>query len=300
MSKKSRKKRKENKRDIAIILVSIIIITLGIHILKSPSITSFVVISKESTFSDDLNLIVNESKNVIWNIRNPGNLISIKATGAISRNGTAKVYIEKGDERVLIFDSTKQLFDVNVEVLPDYKKIFQGDELLIQIVLFNLRGFGSANVNVKYSIKDPIGNIIAAEEEMIEVETQSKFIRKLLIPLDLKPGNYVAFIDVRTPDGLIGTSSDSFEVNSKYGKAYPIELKFLVLGLIGFIILIGLIIFIKKSYKELKKKELKGKAPIDKIQKFKKQLKALESAYKSKFISEASYIKGKKRIEKNL
>ncbi len=300
MGKKAEKKRKGDKRKIIIILAAIIIIILGMNILKKPSITGFTAITKETIYSDDLNLVVNESGSAVWNLRNPGNLGAVKATGAISRNGSAKVYIEKDDERVLIFDSTKQLFDVNVEVLPDYKKIFQGDELLIQIVLFNLRGFGSANVEVKYSIKDLIGNVIAAEEEMIEVETQAKFVRKLLIPLDLSPGTYTAFVEVRTPDGLVGTSSDSFEVNPKYEKAYPVELKFLVLGLIGVIILVGLIIFIRNARRELKKKDLKGKAPREKRQKFGKQLKALESAYKSKFISEASYKKSKKRLEKEL
>ena len=134
-------------------------------------------------------------------------------------------------------------------------------------MLFNLRGFVSANVELKYSIKDLIGNVIAAEEETVEVETQAKFVRKLLIPPDLKSGTYLAFVEVTTPDGLVGTSSDSFEVNPKYRRAYPAELKFLALSIIGVIILIGLIIFLRNAYKELKKKELKGKAPREKIQK---------------------------------
>ena len=215
MRKNSGKKGEKDKIIIAFTLVAIATIILGFFVLR-PSITGFAVITKETSFSDNLNLVVNESSNVTWNLKNPGNLKLIKAAGAISRNGTAKVYIEKDGEKLLIFDSTKQLFDVNVEVLPDYKKIFQGDELLIQIVLFNLRGFGSADVNVKYSIKDPNGNIIATEEEVVAVETQAKFDRKLLIPSDLKSGTYVAFVDVRTPDGLIGTSSDVFEVISRF------------------------------------------------------------------------------------
>ena len=201
---------RDKKLNIAIVLAVVILVALVLFISKKPSITGLVVVTKESSHSDSLNLIVNESKDVVWNVKNPGNLQSIKANGKISRNGTAKLYLEKDNEKILIFDSTKQLFDVNVEVLPDYKKILQGEELLIQIVLFNLRGFGSADVNVKYSIKDPNGNLIAAQEEIVTVETQAKFVRKLLIPSDLKLGTYVAFVEVKTPDGLIGTSSDSF------------------------------------------------------------------------------------------
>ena len=198
-----------------IALIILVIIALGFFILKKPAITGFAVVTKETAYSDELNLEVNESKEVAWFLKNPGDLKSIKLAGAISKNASAKVYIEKGNERYLIFDNTKQLFDVNVQVLPDYKSIAQGDELLIQIILFNLRGYGGANVSVKYSIKNSIGNLIATEEETVFVETQAKFARKLLIPSDLRPGNYITFVEVKTPEGMIGTSSDSFEVKTK-------------------------------------------------------------------------------------
>lgn len=304
MRKKSKKKSREDRIKVAFIIAAIVVIVLGFFMLKKPSITGFAVITKETTFSDNLNLVVNESKNIAWNLRNPGSLKSLKASGAISRNGTAKVYIQKDSEKVLIFDSTKQLFDVNVEVLPDYKRIFQGDELLIQIILFNLRGFGSADVNVKYSIKDTKGNLMAAQEETITVETQAKFIRKLLIPPDLKPGTYVTFVEVETPDDLIGTSSDLFEVTVKYEEKYPLQLRYYILGLSGMVILIIIIIFAAYLFKKIKRKkrvtELKEKMPEEKRQKLEKELKALESAYNSKFISEQSYKKGRERIEKIL
>ena len=295
------------KVSIAFALIAVIVILLGFFMLK-PSITGFAVVTKETTFSDNLNLIVNESKSVIWNLRNPGDIRTIRATGAITRNGSAKVYIENDNERVLIFDSTKQLFDVNVQVLPDYKRIFQGDEILIQIILFNLRGFGSADVNVKYSIKDPNGNIIATEEEIVTVETQAKFVRKLLIPTDLKPDAYVAFVEVETRDGLIGTSSDLFEVSAKFAEAYPRQLIFYALGLAVLIIVIIIIIISMRMYKRVKKKQrviyikhdIKQKIPTEKREKLEKELAALESAYKSKFISEASYNKDKQRVKKRL
>lgn len=304
MQKKAEKRRITDKKlNIAIILAIIVIVALGVFILKKPSITGLVVVTKETAHADNLNLAVNESKDVIWNVRNPGNLQSIKANGKISRNGTAKVYIEKDNERVLIFDSTKQLFDVNVEVLPDYKKIFHGEELLIQIVLFNLRGFGSADVNVKYSIKDPNGNLIATEEEIVTVETQAKFVRKLIIPSDLKAGTYAAFVEVKTPDGLIGTSSDLFEVRAKFEERRPLD-RYYLYGIAGMLILAAAIILPLYIYRRLKKKkhveELKEKIPIEKVQKLEKELAALESAYKSGFISEESCKKDKERLEKEL
>jgi len=304
MRKKAKKRNEKDKINIALILAVIVIIALGIFIAKKSSITGFVVITKETTYKDSLNLAVNESKNVTWNLRSPGNLQSIKATGAISRNGTAKVYIEKDNEKILIFDSTKTLFDVNVQVLPDYKKIYQGDELLVQIILFNLKGFGSVDVNVRYSIKDANGNLVAVEEETVTVETQAKFVRKLLIPSDLKTGAYVAFVEVKTPDGLVGTSSDLFEVRAKYEEKRPLEITYYLYGLSIVIILVIIIIFLIQLSKRLKKKkyvkELQKKVPQEEIQKLKKELTALEEAYRSKFISEASYKKDRERIKKKL
>ncbi|MBI2134814.1 hypothetical protein HYV87_05375 [Candidatus Woesearchaeota archaeon] len=302
--RKKAKKRDKNRINAAIVLVAVIVLASGILIFKKPSITGFAVLTEEKTYDDNLNLVVNESKEVIWNLRNPGDLKTIKATGAISRNGSAKVYIQKDNERVLLFDSTKVLFDVNVQVLPDYKKIFQGEELLIQIVLFNLKGFGSADVDVKYSIKDPHGALIAAEEEIVTVETQAKFVRKLLIPSDLKAGAYVAFVEVKTPDGLVGTSSDVFEVNSRFEEKHPIQIKYVISGLAIFIILIIIIIFLTYLFKRIKKKkkaiEVKEGMPKEKTEKLEKELAAMESAFKSGLISEESYMKDKGRIEKQL
>jgi len=304
MRRKAKKKSEKSKRDVIIILAAVVILTLGIFVLEKASITGFVILKEEKIYDDNLNLIVNESGNYVWNLRNLGNLQSVKATGAISRNGSAKVYIEKDDERFLIFDSTKQLFDVNVEVLPDYKKIFQGDELLIQIILFNLRGFGAVDVNVQYSIKDKVGNIVAAQEEVVAVETQAKFVRKLVIPSDLKSGTYVAFVEVTTPDGLVGTSSDLFEVTVGFEEEYPIQVKYALWGLVAVIVLIFITVFLLRSFKELKRKRkvirIKEKIPQEKIQKLEKELAALEKAYKAKFISEASYIKNKERVERKL
>ena len=301
---KRAKKSKKLRIMLSIALLALAVLALGIFVLKKPSIVGFAVITKETTNHDNLNLVVNESKGVTWTLKNPGNLQSVKATGTMSRNGTAKVYIQKGNEKLLVFDSTKQLFDVNVQVLPDYKKIFQGDELLIQITLLNLRGFGSTSVNVTYSIKDLGGNLVATEEESIFVETQAKFVRKLLIPSNLKTGTYTAFVEVKRPDGLIGTSSDLFEVIAKYKEENPPYLVYSIWS-VGAAVGLAAAAFISLSlFRMLKRKkeiaQLKNKTALERIEKLEKELKALEEARKEGFISEASFRKNKKRIEESL
>lgn len=301
-------KQKENIRNIVIFLIVIII--LGIFIFKKPSESSITgkvtgkVVSEEAVFSENLNLQVNESGTYEWQIKNPGNIKSLKATGSASANGTARVFIEKNGTRYLLFDSTRQLFDVNIHVLPEYKKVLQGNEILIQNILFNLRGFGAGDVNVMYSIKDQRGNIIAAEEEMVFIETQAKFIRKLEIPPELKPGTYTAFVEAFVNGTTVGSGSDSFEVMAKEAYKYPPKLRQYFIGFAGLIAFVIIFVLITYRLGALKRKrritELKERVPIERVQKLEKELKALEEGYKAKLISEESYKKEKARIENQL
>src|SRR3989344_1723078 len=151
---------------------------------------------KESEHSEKVSLLFNGTGTYQWSPETEGNLKSLRASGSVTTNGSAKVYIEKDGVKYVLFDSTRHLFDIDIHVLPEYKRIYGGDEVLIQIVLFNLRGFGSGNVTVAYSIKDEKGNLIALEKENVYVETQAKFVRKLVMPSDISPGTYFAYVEV--------------------------------------------------------------------------------------------------------
>lgn len=215
--------------------------------------------------------------------------------------------VEKEIAAIVEVDSAQPLFDVDVDILPESKKIFPGQELLLDVNLFNIRGFGRVDVSVEYSIKDLNGNLLAAEHETLAVETQAKFTRSLLVPSDLKPGTYVAVAKVTYGDS-VGTSSALFEVNAKTIKLYAIEIKdyrfILLLG--GAAIFAVLFIFsarfayLKKKFPKTKEEEIKQLQSDEKGQKLKKELEALEKAYKSGLISEESYQKSRKRVEEQL
>ena len=296
-------KRVAEKQDvwkIAIFLVLIVI--LGTLVFKKPSVTGRVIQSGEAVFSENLNLQLNESGSYEWQVKNPGSIKSLKMSGSVSSNGSARVYIEKNGTRQLIFDSSKQLFDADIHVLPEYKKIFQGGEILIQIALINLRGFGKGDIGVDYSIKDSKGNLIATEKESVYVETQAKFIRKLVMPAEIKPGTYSAFVEASSNATIVGTGSDTFEVTARY--EYKPELRYYLIGLAVLAGAIILFILLMHRHGEIRKKkkiaELRAKKPLEKIEKLEKELMALEEAHSSKFISEESYRKEKARIENEL
>jgi hypothetical protein len=286
------------------VFLVVILIIPGLYFFKEPAITGRVIEGKETVFSEKLNLQVNESGTYEWDVKNPGSIKSLKLSGSVSSNGSAKVYIEKNGTRQLLFDSTKPLFDVDIYVLPEYKKILQGREILAQIVLFNLRGFGRGDISVDYSIKDSKGNLIATEQENVFVETQAKFVRKLVMPDEIKPGTYRAFVEASSNGTIIGSGSDTFEVESRFKPIYPVELRYYLVGLAVLVALAILFVLGSRGLAKLKKKqkvtELKEKISVEKVEKLKKELIALEDAYKSKFISEESYKKEKARVEEKL
>jgi uncharacterized membrane protein YgcG len=206
-------------------------------------------------------------------------------------------------------DSAQPLFDVDVEVLPDSKKVYPGQEVSLDVSLFNVRGFGRVDVEIEYSIKDLKGNVIAAEHETLAVETQAKFTRRILVPSYLEPGSYVAFAKVTYADS-VGVSSDLFEVQAKTIKLSLVQLKDyrIILAILAGALIFGSLIFMAYKFRpSLKKKapatpeeEVKQIKEEEKAEKLRKELKALESAYKSGFISEESYKRDKKRIEDKL
>lgn len=300
-NKKTGVKKQKNYRMLLALIIALII--LGIAIFKEPSITGRVIQSQQTAYSENLNIQKNESGAYEWQVKNPGSIKSLRVTGSVTSNGTARILIENNGTNYTIFDSTKQLFDVNVHVLPEYKKILQGGEVLLQITLINLRGFGAGDVDVTYSIKDSRGNVIASELEKVFVSTQAKFVRKLIIPDEIAPGTYTASVEGFT-NVVVGTGSDSFEVAPKYEYKYPQELRNYLIGLAVLVALAIAFILGVHGASRLKKKkeitELKKKMPLERISKLEKELKALEEARKSGFISEESFQREKKRIEDKL
>src|SRR3989338_5204497 len=253
-------KRWKNNAILFVLIIAIIV--LGMVIFKKPSITGRVIQAQQAAYSENLNIQKNESGTYEWQVKNPGNIKSLKVTGSVTTNGTAKVFIENNGSRYVVFDSTKQLFDVDVRVLQEYKKVLQGGEILIQITLINVRGFGAGNVSVTYSIKDSKENSIASEQENVFVSTQAKFVRNLVMPAEITPGTYKASVEAFT-NVIVGSGSDAFEVIPKQGYQYPpglgyylISVAVLVVGGIAFIFAVQRLSSIKKKKEiaELKKK----------------------------------------------
>lgn len=82
----------------------LLLIISGLFLLR-PSLTGYVALGKETAYTESLNLKINESGSYKWALNKSGEIKSIKATGSVIGNGTAKIYIEKDGKRYLIYQN---------------------------------------------------------------------------------------------------------------------------------------------------------------------------------------------------
>jgi len=103
---------------------------------------------------------------------------------------------------------------VDVEIPPRYKEVLPGGEILVQLSLYNLERTGRVDVVVEYGIEDMQGNEIISEDTTLAFEFQTSIVRRLDVPFDIMPDNYILFARARY-DGVVGTGSGLFRVVAK-------------------------------------------------------------------------------------
>jgi hypothetical protein len=93
-------------------LLAIVLLSTGILIFQPILKTGWsgllgTITVQDINYTDSLNLKINENSNYTWFVENHGNINSIKLSGTLSSQGTAKAYILHENEKYLIFDSTQ-------------------------------------------------------------------------------------------------------------------------------------------------------------------------------------------------
>lgn len=85
-------------------ILAVIVIIAGFFFIK-PVITGYIVVDKAVNYNDTVGISFDESSGYTWLVENPGDLSSIKLSGSVTSEGSARVYVEHNNERYLIFDS---------------------------------------------------------------------------------------------------------------------------------------------------------------------------------------------------
>jgi len=96
-----------NKERYRLLPLLAVFILLSALIILKPGIIGYATVTKEFNYTDNLNLVANETTEMLWFVEHPGNITSIRLSGSLSADGSAKVYIENYDELVLVFDSSQ-------------------------------------------------------------------------------------------------------------------------------------------------------------------------------------------------
>ena len=155
---------------------------------------------------------------------------------------------------IIEIESEEPIFDIEVEILEEFKEVAAGGGLLAKITLYNPKGIRLADVDVDYVIKDMDEKIIIKEHETVAVETKTSFVKRFTIPGSVKPGNYIFYAKV-TYNGVVGSSSSLFEVVEKPHVETPAQTEkyyYVVYIIIAIIAFFG----ISMSYQHRKLKEL--------------------------------------------
>lgn len=88
------------------------------------------------------------------------------------------------------------LFDVSLTIPENYRKMFPGETLIGEIYLLNIKKIGLVPVQIEYSLQDVEGNTFLHIYETKTIENELTYIKKLALPVDLQPGEYLFYIKV--------------------------------------------------------------------------------------------------------
>jgi uncharacterized membrane protein len=167
------------------------------------------------------------------------------------------VFTSESIERTVLIvveiESEKPLFDVKVEVLPEYRIVYPGDKVMAQLTLYNLGKVGRVDTNVEYGIKSLNGTIITSENELMAIETQLSIVKSLYLPADIKPDSYVFYSKV-SYNGVIGTGSSMFTVTERF-KFGTYFLLAIIIFVVIIILILSFIYYSKKRKVNQKKKK---------------------------------------------
>ncbi len=146
---------------------------------------------------------------------------------------------------ILEIESRDVLFDTNINVAPHYKELSPGENLVIDVRLFNLKSRQPESVTINYKIKDLDDNTLITETETVVVESQTSFIKSMRMPKNLDIGTYVFIVETQYGTS-IGTASYLFSVLKGANPLWLLfswvkgNLLFFNAALIAIILIIGL------------------------------------------------------------
>lgn len=173
--------------------------------------------------------------------------------------GNIKIYDKESEKRIpIIFEieSKDVFFDGNLEIPAKFSNIHPGEQMTVQLDVFDLLsgggtsgGLGSSSVDVEYSVHDLYGNKLISEKENFVIDKKATISKTITFPEDINEGQYV-FSAVINYKSSIGVATDLFTVSKKAqeSRSFSLSSNFSDTGIIlvffGFLFLVLILFFV--------------------------------------------------------
>lgn len=152
---------------------------------------------------------------------NPGDVKTLNIDFFARENEKSEVYagnividsngIKKTINVVVRVREKAPLFDIKAELVS--KKIIRGDDLDMDIEIFNLGDLKNIDVLLYYSIMNFENKTLAFREESLAIENKLKVSRKIRVEPELDYGTYILYSKV-SYENITATSSYTFRVTT--------------------------------------------------------------------------------------
>lgn len=226
----------------------------------------------------------------------------------------SKIIIDDGEDFIEIpillgVESKNKIFGDSISLSQNSLNLFPGGELDSKISLFNLGSLQSA-VSVNYGLFDLEGNLLVSETEVLDVERNLEISKSIKLPTDLTEGKKVLVVSISQGESY-GVSYEFFDIVQI--NLSPDSGSFLSSWIFYFLVFVLVLALLITSHYWNRRviseaKDWRGK--IGALRKYKfsdnarylrklsRQKSLLESAYSDGYVSQDSYSKGIKEINK--
>lgn len=169
--------------------------------------------------------------------------------------------IEKSIHVIMEIKEREALFDINLEVLSQYKVASPGKKISVLLDMTNIGFKGTpTDVELYLFVTDLDKNILyESSKEMLAVKENMSIIRKLEVPFNIGDGTYIVLGEIKYQE-FTASSYDTFDVVKRQGLAFSWWLLIILAIVIALIIMLILYLSkLKKQYEEPGLGRIKGR-----------------------------------------
>ena len=149
---------------------------------------------------------------------------------------------------ILEIETKEVLFDINLNIPPEYYNVQAGEQIIIETNVFNLENLGLKTIEMSYLVRDFQGNTIFSEQENLVVENNMLTTKIISLPENTEKGEYVLIVMAKYSDS-VGTSSYFFRISKKRASNF-VEENMQTIMILFMIIIIVVIAFVVYSIKQ--------------------------------------------------